>query len=426
MKERLIPAGKVDRMEKATRQRRAKNADGNGPDPILIETSVLTRIRRNLLAWYRAHARDLPWRRSRDPYRIWISEIMLQQTTVAAVIPYFERFTESFPTVQSLAAATEHDVLRLWEGLGYYSRARNLRAAAAQIVENHAGILPDDVAALIELPGIGRYTAGAITSLAYDRPAPIVEANTRRVYSRLLGFRGDPHSTSGLNIIWNFAEQAVPKRAPGAFNQGLMDLGATLCIPIEPRCAECPLRTCCRAFLGGLQREIPTARRRPQVTFVTEAMIAVRKRGRFLLWRRPRGARWAGLWEFLRIPLGPDSSNGSANVRQNPRSDGNGTCHLSRQMRTQIENEVAEVSGLCARSDSQGVELRHSVTRFRIQLTCVVAEYCGGTPKASLEFRWVRPSDFGSYALSMPARKFADRLASETKTKATRRLRSDR
>ena len=167
---------------------------------------------------------------------------MLQQTTVAAVVPYYERFLARFPTVQALARAREHDVLRLWEGLGYYSRARNLRRAAQQIVSEWEGAIPQELEDLVGLPGIGRYTAGAIASLAYDRPAPIVEANTLRVYARLLAFRGDVHSTSGRNVIWSFAERAVPRRSAGAFNQALMDLGAMICTPVTPACDLCPVR----------------------------------------------------------------------------------------------------------------------------------------------------------------------------------------
>ena len=206
---------------------------------------------------------------------------MLQQTTVAAVVPYYERFLARFPTVQALARASEHDVLRLWEGLGYYSRARNLRRAAQQIVSEWNGTIPHDLADLVRLPGIGRYTAGAIASLAYDRPAPIVEANTLRVYARLLAFGGDVHSTGGRNVIWNFAERAVPRRSAGVFNQALMDLGATICTPAEPACERCPVRSCCRAFRDGVVHEIPRPRVRPQTTFVDEAMVAVR-RGRAL------------------------------------------------------------------------------------------------------------------------------------------------
>ncbi len=230
------------------------------PDP-----PWLRRFRRNLLRWYDRAGRDLPWRATRDPYAVWISEVMLQQTTVAAVKPYFERFLERFPDVAALAAADESDVLRLWEGLGYYSRGRNLHRAARVVVEQHDGRFPEDVTTLQSLPGIGRYTAGAIASFAFDVPAPIVEANTVRLYARLTGLDGDPRSTAGQRALWEFAEAIVPAKRAGAFNHALMDLGATVCTINEPRCHDCPVRSCCRAFADGRQAEIPPPKRRRQL-----------------------------------------------------------------------------------------------------------------------------------------------------------------
>ncbi len=250
---------------------------------------------------------------------IWVSEIMLQQTTVAAVVPYYERFLARFPTVQALARAREHDVLRLWEGLGYYSRARNLRLAAQQIVSERNGTIPQEP---------GRFSPSCPASAAtrrvrsrrwhYDRPAPIVEANTLRVYARLLAFGGDVHSTGGRNVIWNFAERAVPRRSAGAFNQALMDLGATICTPAEPA-----LRTVSRAIvLPGVSRR-SCARGSPAACPSANHLRRSRRwlpcgeDGRYLLRRSPPGERWAGLWEFLRIGLGEDS----------PGSNGNGSPH---------------------------------------------------------------------------------------------------
>ena len=184
-------------------------------------------FRRRLLAWYDAHARDLPWRRADgDPYAVWLSEIMLQQTQVATVKAYFERFLAAMPTVEKLAAADEHDVLRLWEGLGYYRRARQLHQAARLICSRHGGRFPRDIDQLRRLPGIGRYTAGAILSIAFDQPQPILEANTSRLFSRLLAWSGDAASTAGQKLGWAMAEAVVPRRHPGRFNQALMELGA--------------------------------------------------------------------------------------------------------------------------------------------------------------------------------------------------------
>ena len=279
-------------------------------DPLAeITAPWLRRFRHSLKRWHAQHGRDLPWRNCRDPYKVWISEIMLQQTTVVAVKPYFDRFLQRFPNVVALASANEEDVLRLWEGLGYYSRARNLHRTARVLVEQ-GGSFPETVEELRQLPGIGRYTAGAIVSFAFDRPAPILEANTLRLYSRLLGYRDDPRSTAGQRLLWSFAEKLVPTKAAGEFNQALTDLGATVCTPTDPRCDDCPVAACCRALADRSQADIPRPARRPEITAVQEASIAIESNGNFLLIRRPEGTRWAGLWDFPRFDIGvSDTAN---------------------------------------------------------------------------------------------------------------------
>ena len=208
-------------------------------------------LRRKLLAWYRAHRRDLPWRRTRDPYAIWISEAMLQQTRVETVIPYYERFLARFPDVEALATADADDVIALWAGLGYYSRARNLHRAAQVVMERHAGRLPDDVDLLRELPGVGRYTAGALASIAFDKPAPIVDGNVARVLARLLGIDADVRSREVQERLWSEAEQLARGEDPGALNQALMELGAVLCTPRAPRCPACPWTRALRRARAG-------------------------------------------------------------------------------------------------------------------------------------------------------------------------------
>jgi A/G-specific adenine glycosylase len=223
-------------------------------------------LRRRLLTWYAAHKRDLPWRRSRDPYRVWLSEIMLQQTQVATVKDYFHRFTRAFPDVHSLAAAEESEVLRLWEGLGYYRRARQLHVAAKKVVAEYGGKFPDEAEELQQLPGIGRYTAGAIASIAFNRRAPILEANTIRLLSRLVAYRGNPHSQTGQRPLWRVAEEILPQKRVAEFNQALMELGSLVCTPNEPKCTTCPLSAVCAAFAGGLQHEIPLEKPRQVYT----------------------------------------------------------------------------------------------------------------------------------------------------------------
>ena len=352
-----------------------------------LDASQYTAFRRQLIRWYERHARDLPWRHTTDPYRVWISEIMLQQTTVAAVVPYFERFLHRFPTVNDLAAAEENDVLRLWEGLGYYSRARNLRKAAQVIVDQHGGVFPSEVDALQNLPGIGRYTAGAIASFAFDRRAPIVEANTLRLYCRLLGYADDPRSAVGQQALWSLAEAILPKTQPGRFNQALMELGATVCSPKEPDCEHCPVHRHCRAFLDGTQATIPQPATRPTITDVEEVSVAVRLGKRYLLRRRRPEERWAGLWDFVRFAL--DDSITSARVVA----------------------AVGEHTSLKVELGPQLAELKHGVTRYRITLKCFTAEAVSGELRTDGEWQWVSSKDFGDYPLSVTGRKFAKLLA---------------
>lgn len=366
-----------------------------------LSGAALPAMRKRLLAWYAAHARDLPWRRTRDPYAVWVSEIMLQQTTVAAVIPYYDRFLAAFPTVFALARADEHDVLRLWEGLGYYSRGRNLHRAAQVIVGERGGLFPENVAGLQALPGIGRYTAGAIASFAFDLRAPIVEANTLRLYARLLGFAGDPRSTAGQRLLWDFAERLLPTRASGRFNQALMELGATVCTPADPDCAACPLHRECLACRDGMQQQIPASKPRPAVTPVVEAVIAVRRQGRYYLRQRATGERWAGLWDFPRFEL----SSGDHAVEDTP------------ALRRRLVAQLTESTGLTAHLGDLLTEIHHSVTRFRIRLLCFEAKHQRGALRsAETECRWVRPDEFASLPLSVSGRRLARFLVEREST----------
>ncbi len=373
------------------RMSRMTNPDGrtSGIDP-----ATLVRVRRNLRRWYPRHARDLPWRRTRDPYAIWISEIMLQQTTVAAVIPYYERFLRQFPTIESLAKAPEAQVLRLWEGLGYYSRARNIHRMARQLVDEYDGEFPREVDALMRLPGIGRYTAGAIVSFAFDRPAPIVEANTLRLYSRLMGFAGDPRSTTGQRALWSFAEALVSQRSPGRFNQALMELGATVCRPVDPACHACPLRTCCVTAREGTQLLIPRRSTRVPPTRLTEAAVAIRKTDAYLLRRCGDDERWAGMWDFPRFELTETAGGTSSN-----RYAGKQSAFVCSQLRRMTGVEINDVRHVTT--------IRHSVTRFRIELLCLTASFVSGRlRRTSTDWKWVRIRDFDAYPLSVTARAF--------------------
>lgn len=255
-------------------------------------------LRRALLRWYHAEARDLPWRRSRDPYAIWISETMLQQTRVETVIPYYERFLARFPTVEALADAEADDLMEHWAGLGYYRRARNLQAAARRVVDEHDGNLPDQLDDLLALPGVGRYTAGAVASIAFDRPAPIVDGNVARVFARVFGIREDVRSAPVQARLWEEAEALARGRRPGDLNQAVMELGATVCTPRAPKCSSCPLLDPCAAHAAGDAEALPvkTPAKAPKRVVAVAARIA--RNGRFLAVRRPAEGLLGGLWEL--------------------------------------------------------------------------------------------------------------------------------
>lgn len=250
-----------------------------------------------LCAWFEASARDLPWRRTRDPYAIWLSEIMLQQTRVETVVPYFERFLMRFPDVRSLASAEVDDVLSLWSGLGYYRRARELHAAAREVTTRYGGELPSEAAELRELRGVGAYTAGAIASIAFGKAEPLVDGNVSRVLARIEGIEEDVKSTAGSRRIWATAARLVPRDMPGRFNEALMELGATICTPREPGCLICPVRSMCAAFATGRQSELPVVGGRGRVPVVPMVAAVVRHGSEVLFARRAEGGLFGGLWE---------------------------------------------------------------------------------------------------------------------------------
>ena len=263
-------------------------------------------FRRALVAWFRGAARDLPWRRTRDPYAILVSELMLQQTQVAAVIPYYERWLRRFPDFAALAAAEEPDVLALWQGLGYYSRARNLHQAARHVVAVHGGVLPADAEAIRALPGVGRYTAGAVASFAFDLAEPLVDANVARVLARVLNLQEGIDTTAGQRALWAAAEELVPKRGAGEFNAALMELGAILCTGRGPQCLLCPVRGECDAEKAGTALELPRKKARKKRVELSEACAWVYAKGRVLL-ELQTGARWRGLWKLPLLASAPEA-----------------------------------------------------------------------------------------------------------------------
>ncbi|MFO7766937.1 MAG: A/G-specific adenine glycosylase [Pelovirga sp.] len=258
---------------------------------------------RALLGWYQQQGRDLPWRNTRDPYRIWVSEIMLQQTTVAAVLGRYELFLQQFPTLVDLAVAPVEQVIDAWAGLGYYSRARNLHAAAGRIQTEYGGIFPADPDVLQHLPGIGRSTAGAIVSLAFDRPAPILDANVRRVLCRLFAMQQPARSAAAEKQLWTWAELLTPEQEVHDYTQAMMDLGAMICLPTKPQCEACPVNTFCLAYQQGLQQEIPFKTKKKSVPTRYQAVVVLQRQGRLQVGRRPVAGFLGGMWEFPTIDL---------------------------------------------------------------------------------------------------------------------------
>lgn len=376
--------------------------------PPLFDAPRRQRIVRRLTAWFAEHARDLPWRRTPDLYAIWVSEIMLQQTQVATVIAYHQRFLKAFPDVRSLAAAREEQVLRLWEGLGYYRRARQLHAAAQAIVAQHDGTFPTTFEAVRALPGIGRYTAGAILSIGLDQRLPILEANTIRVLSRLTAFRGDPASSAGQRHLWSAAEQILPRRGSGTVNQALMELGSEICTPREPACDRCPIARLCPTRDLGLQAIIPAPKPKTRYEAITEAALVIDRGGRVLVRQCGPGERWAGLWDFPRFPI--DAA-------------------ACRQPGEQLRSKLATLTGLSIGPLVPLTTIKHGVTRFRITLHCFTAASTmphqsprspsfgspsphgpaphGPAPHGPAPHQWLAPSDLATLPLSTTGRKIA-------------------
>ncbi len=343
-----------------------------------------------LLGWYTTQPRDLPWRRSRDPYAIWVAEVMLQQTPVETVIPYYERFLARFPTVEALAAAPLDDVLRLWAGLGYYARARHLHAAARRIVAEYGGQMPDNLGALLRLPGIGRYTAGAILSIAFNQDAPVLDGNVRRVLCRVFHIIEDPRQAAVERRLWELAAQLVPPGRAGDYNQALMDLGATVCTPRAPRCPLCPLMALCEAQKQGDQESLPTKAPRRELPHYDVTAGVIWRDGRVLLaQRRPEGLL-GGLWEF---PGGKQEAGET--------------------LEDCLRRELGEELGIEIEVGPPLMTLAHAYSHFRITLHVFTCRHLSGEPQAlgCAAWRWVTPDELAGYAMAATDRRIAQRVA---------------
>ncbi|WP_377891545.1 A/G-specific adenine glycosylase [Alkalihalobacillus sp. R86527] len=261
-------------------------------------------FQKDLINWFKDEQRILPWRENKDPYRVWVSEIMLQQTRVDTVIPYFNNFVEKYPTIDALADAPQEEVLKAWEGLGYYSRARNLQSAVKDVAENYGGVVPDQPREIAKLKGVGPYTAGAILSIAYGVPEPAVDGNVMRVLSRVLGIWEDIAKPSTRKIFEELIREIISTNDPSSFNQGLMELGAIICTPKSPSCLLCPVQSHCRAFQEGSQEELPIKSKKKAPRPVPIAVAVLQdEQGRYLIRKRPEEGLLAGLWEFVNLEL---------------------------------------------------------------------------------------------------------------------------
>ena len=350
---------------------------------VKLEVRDAPGLRRALLAWYRKHHRKLPWRDSRDPYRIWVSEIMLQQTQVATAVPYYARFLDKFPDVTALARAHRGDVLAAWSGLGYYRRARHLHEAAGVVVREHAGSVPSDPRAFAALPGVGRYTLGAVLSMGFGRSLPVLDGNVARVFSRLTAAPVTVKRPADAKRLWDLAERLMPRAAgssrasnpPGQWNQALMELGALVCTPRSPRCGACPVRTHCAAQARGLQHELPPVPGRRAVERVRRAVACVWDRGRLLVARR-QGALLDGLWE----PPGVELSRGD-------------------DASMALGARLSEL-GVRVRIADSGRRERHSITHRLITVEVWEGDAPQPASRATATRKWVSPGGEASLALS--------------------------
>lgn len=347
----------------------------NSADDQGLPSFVISELRLRLRAWYGQAGRDLPWRRSRDPYAIWVSEIMLQQTQVKTVIPYYERWLAQFPTIADLAAAPQQQVLKAWQGLGYYARARNLHRAAQEIVLYHRGVFPQQAEQVMALPGIGRTTAGGILSAAFNQPQAILDGNVKRVLARLVALERPPNRA--LPQLWQLSQALLDPDDPRNFNQALMDLGATVCTPHKPACLLCPWRAHCRAYNLGMQSELPMSESRaPLPHKIIGVAVILNDRGEILIDRRRQEGLLGGLWEFPGGKVEPGETVPDC-----------------------IQREIREELGIEITVGEPLIAVEHAYTHFRVTLNVHYCRHVSGEPQPIEcdEVRWVTLAEIDQY-----------------------------
>jgi A/G-specific adenine glycosylase len=353
-----------------------------------------TRVQQSILRWYRKHGRSLPWRDNPDPYQVWLSEIMLQQTQVATVLGYFTRFLERFPTIAALAQAPEADVLHAWQGLGYYGRARRLHAAARAIVEGNQGQFPRDLAEIQKLPGLGRYTSQAIASFAFGQPVGVLEANTIRLWTRVCAADGDPAKSPLHGELWQLADQITPKSNAADFNQAVMDLGSMICTPRAPQCGQCPLADVCLANAQGATDQYPQLAAKRAIQAVDHASAVLRVGKRVLITQRPPDGVWANLWEFPRVERFAHEPWEGAALRA-----------------------LADATKTPAAIVGERLMLKHGIMHYSVRLKCFDARPASGSIRASTleralapRARWAAIQELEDYPFSSPQRRIARTL----------------
>ncbi|MDR9404427.1 MAG: A/G-specific adenine glycosylase [Halothece sp. Uz-M2-17] len=332
-------------------------------------------LQRSLRQWYQTQGRDLPWRKTNDPYQIWVSEIMLQQTQVKTVIPYYQRWLETFPDISTLAEKSQQTVLKQWEGLGYYARARNLHRAAQVIVNDYNGVFPNQLPDVLSLPGIGRTTAGGILSAAFNQPLSILDGNVKRVLARLIALEIPPNKA--INQLWDLSDQLLDQNHPRDYNQALMDLGATLCTPKQPSCLLCPWRNYCQAFQHNLQTKIPM--RTPSSPLPHKQIgVAViwNQHGEILIDRRLQEGLLGGLWEFP-----------------------GGKIEEQETIPACIEREIKEELGITVEVGEHLMTINHAYTHFKVTLHVHHCRHLEGEPQPieCEEIRWVKPEQLSEF-----------------------------
>lgn len=334
-------------------------------------------LSRLLLKWFDKNKRSLPWRKNKDPYAIWISEIMLQQTQVDTVIPFYTRWMNSFPDIKTLAHASPDSILKHWEGLGYYSRARNLHKSARIILQNHKGIFPDDFQTVLALPGIGRYTCGAILSIAFDQKLPVLDGNVIRVFARLFLINDPVNSPAVLKKLWEKAEALLPSRRTGDYNQSLMELGALICTPKNPKCLLCPLQKVCLAEKENRQSLLPVKTNKPKIEKIRTVIALLWKNKKIFIQKRKAEGFLGGLWEF---PGGKIEKQESAEEA--------------------LQREIKEELGIPIEISHAYPALRHAYTRFLVTLHPFDCKPLSNKIRlaSATEHKWVKPEDLSSLA----------------------------